>query len=591
MTQDQGRLLGNRYRLVAAVGRGGMGTVWRAYDEVLHREVAIKEVLLPPGLSMAERDVLYQRTFREARASARLNHPGVVTVHDVLRERDRPWIVMELVRARSLQDVIDDDGPVSPQTAADIGRQVLAALSHAHQAGILHRDVKPSNVLITDDGRAVLTDFGIAQVEGDATLTQTGLVMGSPAYIPPERAQGERAVPASDLWALGATLYAAVEGRAPYERSDAMAALAAALSEEVPPPRNAGSLRRVLHGLLARSPARRMTAETAMPLLTDVANERVVPPVPPFTPAANATVVDQPPARPESAAMDTVLDSTAIEAAVRDNAGAKEGAGRRAAFHQEASPRLEDEQRTEIQPDWRPPAHDPWQQPGPAIQPTYDTYQPQYQPPSRTRTRTVVLVLLAAIVVATSLIVGALILKQRSSASVLPPSPAGSSSGTGTGTGSSGTAVPPTGYETRQATGFSVAVPSGWIREGNQQGVFFRAPDGTTVLQVGQTPWTVTTADDQAITSDQVFAQRTKVFPGYAKRSVTSLTYKGAPASDLEFAYTDTQGRAAHAVDRFVQFNGKPYAIYFRCLEQDWASSATILTTVYRSFQPAPHSP
>jgi hypothetical protein len=387
----------------------------------------------------------------------------VVTVHDVLSEDDRPWIVMELVRARSLQDVIDEDGPVTPRTAADIGRQVLAALNHAHQAGILHRDVKPSNVLITDEGRAVLTDFGIAQVEGDATLTQTGLVMGSPAYISPERVQGERAVPASDLWALGATLYAAVEGKAPYERSDAMTSLAAALTEEVAPPRNAGSLRRVLHGLLARDPAQRMTAETVMPLLIDVANQRVV--SRPATPVGNATMRDRPATRAKPVALETVLDPAAIEAAAREStarentAGGSTAGGSTAgdsmAFRQ-APPRLDaarqeparspDEERTEVQSDWRPAALDPWQptvravdQPG-YDQPAYDSQNYERQdyerqdyerqdydsqnyerqqygtPHTSARARTVVIVLVAAILVAASLIVGALILKSRSSA-------------------------------------------------------------------------------------------------------------------------------------------------------------------------------
>ncbi|MGI8328919.1 protein kinase domain-containing protein [Actinomadura scrupuli] len=604
MTQDQGRLLGHRYRLVAAVGRGGMGTVWRAYDETLDREVAIKEVLLPPGLSPAEREVLYQRTFREARASARLSHPGVVTVHDVLSEDDRPWIVMELVRARSLQDVIDDDGPVAPRTAADIGRQVLAALSHAHRAGILHRDVKPSNVLITDDGRAVLTDFGIAQVEGDAALTQTGLVMGSPAYIPPERVQGERAVPASDLWALGATLYAAVEGKAPYERSDAMAALAAALTEEVPPPRNAGSLRRVLDGLLTRSPAQRMTAETAMPLLIEVAGERVVPPR--GAPAADATMMDRPPAGPASGALETVLDSAAIERAVRDSA-AGQGMVRPATFRprdgadpgrgaggpatsrpQEPARRPEAEQRTEIQPDWQPPEHgswqpaehDSWQLPGSTHPPGYEPYQPHRQRPPR-RTRTVVLVLLAAIVVAASLIAGAVILKNRASAS-------GSSGSSGNSAISGGGQAVPAGYHLQQENGYLVAVPADWRREQRTDGVFFHAPDGTTLLQIGQTPWSVSTVSAQAATSDESFAQRTNVFPGYTRQEIRDpVAYKGTQAADLEFTYTDSHGGPAHAVDRFVKLDDRPYAIYFRSLEKDWAGSQATLTAIYDSFRVA----
>src|SRR5918999_3001766 len=271
--QGRGRLVGGRYRLTTVVGRGGMGTVWRAHDELLDRDVAVKEVLLPPGLEAAERDILYQRTFREARASARLSHPGVVTVHDVVREDGRPWIIMQFVQARPLQEIIDQDGPLRPRRVAEIGLQVLEALNHAHAAGILHRDVKPSNVMISDDGRAVLTDFGIAQMPGEVTLTQTGLVMGSPAYIAPERAQGDKAMPASDLWALGATLYTAVEGRSPYERGDAMAALAATLTEDPPPPRRAEQLGPIIQGLLVRDPARRMPAAAALPLLAGAASD------------------------------------------------------------------------------------------------------------------------------------------------------------------------------------------------------------------------------------------------------------------------------------------------------------------------------
>lgn len=304
MEQDQHRLIGGRYRLHSVVGRGGMGTVWQAHDEVLTREVAVKEVALPPGLSQTEREVLYTRTFREARASARLSHPGVVTVHDVIEEEGRPWLVMELVPARSLQQLIDEGGPLSPRRVAEIGRQTLDALRHAHRNGILHRDVKPANVLITRDDRAVLTDFGIAQMEGDAGLTQTGLVMGSPAYIPPERAQGDRAVPASDLWAFGATLYAAVEGQSPYERHDSMASLTAVLSEPVPEPRRAGPLREVLNGLLVREPRFRMTADQALPLLIQVATQSGRPVRP--TAGSAETRIDRD--RPANAADGTVLD-------------------------------------------------------------------------------------------------------------------------------------------------------------------------------------------------------------------------------------------------------------------------------------------
>ena len=227
-----------------------MGRVWLARDEVLHRDVAIKEVIPPEGLTAAEREEMRQRTLREARAAARLNHPSVVRVYDVVRTDVHPWIVMEYVPSRSLHEVIADDGILPPGRVAQIGLQVLGALRAAHRAGVLHRDVKPSNVLLTDDGRVVLTDFGLATMPGEATVTRPGMVLGSPAYISPERAREGHAGPESDLWSLGATLYAAVEGNSPYQRSSAIATLTALVTEEPPPARHAGPLRPVLSGLL-----------------------------------------------------------------------------------------------------------------------------------------------------------------------------------------------------------------------------------------------------------------------------------------------------------------------------------------------------
>ncbi|MFI0367383.1 protein kinase [Actinomadura sp. 1N219] len=274
------RLLARRYRLVTQVGRGGMGTVWQAHDEVLGRDVAVKEVILPHGLTDEERAVHHKRTFREARTAARLGHPGVVTVYDVVEEDDRPWIIMELIRARSLDQVIKQEGPLEVHRAAEIGRQMLAALHAAHQAGVLHRDVKPSNVLITGAGRmgerAVLTDFGIATASGDATLTQTGLVMGSPAYIAPERARGRVAGPASDLWSIGVTLYAMVNGKSPFERSEPMAALVAVISDEPDPPEKGGRLIPVIDGLLRKNPDERMDAIEAGALLDEIVRRESV---------------------------------------------------------------------------------------------------------------------------------------------------------------------------------------------------------------------------------------------------------------------------------------------------------------------------
>jgi Serine/threonine protein kinase len=202
---DTGRVIAGRYRLQAPIGRGAMGVVWRARDQLLDRDVAIKEVQIADTLTEAERATAFQRTLREAKTAARLNHPAVVTVYDVAEDGGRPWIVMQLVHAQSLDQVLGDSGPLSPRRAAEMARQLLSALSVAHAAGVMHRDVKPSNVLIGSDDRAVLTDFGIATFADDPKLTQTGMVMGSPGFTAPERIRGEDASPASDLWSLGAT--------------------------------------------------------------------------------------------------------------------------------------------------------------------------------------------------------------------------------------------------------------------------------------------------------------------------------------------------------------------------------------------------
>ncbi|GAA2384645.1 serine/threonine-protein kinase [Nonomuraea africana] len=262
--------VGNRYRLLEPIGEGGMGIVWRAHDDLLDRTVAIKEVRYT-GIGEERRAQLNQRTVREARAAGRLDHPNVVVVHDVIEEDGRPWIVMQLVRSRSLAAVVRERGPMPVSEAARVGGAVLAALRAAHAAGVLHRDVKPENVLLADDGRVVLTDFGIAAMEAEAGLTATGNLVGTPAYMPPERLNGLPATPASDLWSLGATLHTAVEGRAPYERDSWAATVAAVLRDAPEPPRLAGALAPVISGLLCRDPAMRMGAQEAAARLAALA--------------------------------------------------------------------------------------------------------------------------------------------------------------------------------------------------------------------------------------------------------------------------------------------------------------------------------
>ncbi|MFE6779107.1 protein kinase [Streptomyces sp. NPDC057702] len=299
---DEGRLVAERYRLAERIGRGGMGTVWRAADELLGRQVAIKQLHISPHLADDELATMYERTRREARSAARIAHPNVVVVHDVVDDRGVPCIVMEYVPSTTLADVLKRKGRIEPEEAARIGRGMIAALRAAHAAGVLHRDVKPGNVLLgtgghhdggyqghadatgdaagatpwpggrsgtratgggpLGDGRVVLTDFGIAVASGTSTLTKTGELVGSIDYVAPERVKGGKPGPASDLWALGATLYQALEGRPPFRKDTAFETAYAIAVDELPPLRYAGVLGRLVEALLAKDPEARPTAET-----------------------------------------------------------------------------------------------------------------------------------------------------------------------------------------------------------------------------------------------------------------------------------------------------------------------------------------
>lgn len=293
-----GRALAGRYRLLDRLGQGGMGVVWRARDEALGREVAVKEVRAPAGLPEPQVRQLYARLEREGRAAARISHRNVVTVHDVVTDGGRPWIVMELVRGMSLADVLEADGPMDPRRAAHVGVEVLAALRGAHAVGVLHRDVKPGNVLIAADGRVVLSDFGIAMIEGTSALTATGQLVGSPEYLAPERALGRPPGPESDLWSLGVLLYAAVEGCSPFRQDTPLSTLRAVVDSRLPPPRRAGALGPVLDGLLRKDPAERLGAAEAERLLRTVAAGGAEHPA---APGAYAPTVAAHPAAPAAA--------------------------------------------------------------------------------------------------------------------------------------------------------------------------------------------------------------------------------------------------------------------------------------------------
>jgi eukaryotic-like serine/threonine-protein kinase len=362
---DSDRVIAGRYRLIERLGSGGMGTVWLARDELLRRRVAVKEVFPPPGLSDSERELLRERTLGEARTAAQLSHPNVVTIYDVAEDDGRPWIVMELIEARSLRELVDETGPLDPRAAARVGLQLLAALRSAHAMGIMHRDVKPGNVLMHADGRAVLADFGIARAEDSPTTTTSGVLVGSPSYIAPERARGERGGPASDLWSVGATLYAAVEGRPPYDRAGALPTLMAVVSEDPDPPRRAGIMWPVISGLLEADQSRRLSSTAAEQMLQHVAESGTAPVTAPMP------VADQ-------------LTGPDLTGAGRGNSPATlKRAERTRAFHPRASPVPEPP--SESRQPFEPPAllgpptpAEPglaWQRPGPSVPSRAETDQ------------------------------------------------------------------------------------------------------------------------------------------------------------------------------------------------------------------------
>jgi hypothetical protein len=329
------RVVADRYVLKAPLGRGGMGVVWHAHDTVLGRAVAVKEVVFPPTIPDDERRAAHARVLREARAAARLNHPGAVTLYDVVQDQGHPFIVMELVPATTLADLVRTEGPLPPWRVAEIGGQLAGALEAAHRAGIVHRDVKPGNVMVAEDGGVKLADFGVASLQGDPQLTATGLVIGSPAYMAPEQAAGEPSGPPADFWALGATMFFAVEGKPPFEKASSIATLAAVVNDDPRPMRRAGPLAAVIAALLVKDPTARpsgpqLRAQLARPARTGPTATEVLPaheerpasttaPMPVVPPAGPAA---PPPATPRPAAPEPATSEPAVEPATPEPAGA-----------------------------------------------------------------------------------------------------------------------------------------------------------------------------------------------------------------------------------------------------------------------------
>jgi hypothetical protein len=581
-----------------------MGVVWRATDERLRRDVAVKEIIWPPQLGEAEQDKLCQRALREARSAARLEHPSVVRVYDVVEDDGRPWIVMPLINYPSLSEVVRAHGPLPPRRAAGIGVQLLDALQAAHAAGVLHRDVKPGNVLLGPEDQVVLTDFGMAVADGSTALTTSGVLIGSPAYMSPERARGEPATPAADMWSLGATLYAAVEGRPPFDREGALAILTAVVGGAPDPPLRAGPLWLVISGLLRKDPAKRLGAAEAGRLLRQVAGaggavtgarpaEATLPLAAGDRPAAGTVVMGRP-GRPR--------ETTTADGEARWPAGAA-AAVREGALIPGLEPR-----------------------PHPAPAPPGGAPPSGEDPGNRRGGRRWVYAALGCVAAAALVAVAAIALARpgpvrhqlaaptahKSSAahrrpppsrvSTAPPRPVSPGPGTpGTpgqaGTpGAAGTTAPapgsggpgplPAGFSWyHDPTGFSIGVPRGWQISHQGHLVYLRDPGRGRFLIIDQTthPKPDPLADWQ-----QQQASRRDSYPGYHLIRLEAVRYAPAErAADWEFTYYHGN-RLVHVLNRNILVNAHhAYALYWSAPASEWQASFHYFRAFAATFRPA----
>lgn len=514
-----------------------MGRVWLARDEMLHRDVAIKELVASPGLPDGERREMRERSMREARAVARLGHVNVVRVFDVLHSGDDPWIVMELVPSRSLQEVLTAEGSMSASRAARIGLGVLAALRAAHRAGVLHRDVKPANVLLAHDGRVVLTDFGLATLPGDPRMTQTGMVLGSPAFLAPERATDGTVGPAADLWSLGATLYAAVEGRTPYQRSSSIATLAALVTEPPPQAQRAGQLTPLLEGLLRREPNQRISGEEAERLLRQ---------------AVNLSEQDA----PEGSNVDDP-----VAAGNGDGDGSIAGADDiRRALRPEIVPGL-------VTAEVSPPA------PGGATDVPLSTGGRM----RRARLSGALAAGLLLVVLVTATVLNGGLRGDVSDKSAAAPTANPSASGL-----SEIRALPPAGWHYyHDDPRFILPLPDGWQAQRDGGRVEFREPDGRRLLVVdelrpipGDLPGDLRTRE----------AAERERYADYRQVRLTALRLQ-VRAAEWEWTYTDEDGTPMRAVSRaFVAQNGHGYSIRWTTPAAEWSASTDLYALITDGF-------
>ncbi|MFJ9703655.1 serine/threonine-protein kinase [Streptomyces sp. NPDC101234] len=584
----QGLLIAGRYRIADTIGSGGMGRVWRAHDEVLHRAVAIKELTAALYVSESEQAVLLARTRAEARAAARINHSAVVTVHDVLEHDGRPWIVMELVEGRSLADAVKEQGRIEPREAARIGLWVLRALRAAHSAGVLHRDVKPGNVLLGNDGRVLLTDFGIAQIEGDTTITRTGEVVGSVDYLAPERVRGHDPGPSSDLWALGATLYTAVEGRSPFRRTSPLTTMQAVVEEEAGVPLNAGPLEPVITGLLRKEPAERPGPEELEQMLAEAAEGRRPSGAQAYVPTQSQT------------GGETWLDSAGSQERPSGSTYGTALAGGYGSSQSGAHGGSQAETYGSSRTGGYAGSYGGQRPSGAGSMSASTTIGPSSTPvqPKRRRLRTLVLVVAVAALLGGG---GAVALQkwdsrkqQDDTGSVVSPATSGSSS-QGATTALTGTT--PAGWERRKdPVGFSISLPKGWKRsvsidqDGLQQ-VDFTPDKGKHLVRVA-----VDTAPDFSTSyahMKNLQQQVSKRLISYQELSLKQELFRDQPGVRWEYTWNARAQDAPHyfpgpyhAIDvGYMNSAGTEYAVYEASPADDWDTTSKQFDVILRGFQ------
>ncbi|MFD3995706.1 serine/threonine-protein kinase [Streptomyces sp. NPDC058583] len=584
-----GLLLAGRYRLGESIGRGGMGKVWRAHDEVLHRVVAVKELTAGRFVAEADRLVLHARTQKEARAAARITHPGVVTVHDVLEHDDRPWIVMQYVDGPSLADAAKEKGTIDPHEAARIGLHVLGALRAAHAAGVLHRDVKPGNVLLARDGSVLITDFGIAAIEGDATITRTGELVGSIDYLAPERVRGGDPGPASDLWSLGATLYTAVEGTSPFRRTSPISTMQAVVAEEPPYPEKAGPLAPVIVALLRKDPAQRPQADEAGRMLLDAMEGR--------TPAAaQAYVPTQRVVREDlDATGDGSVSGHDLVTLGEDSDGpgptgtarATTPSGTTPWLHPAQSPHQSHQSSQSQQSHLRQSSHQPSQQ-SPSPQGSQGTHgqssPPTVVPPSsvpaasgsgRGRSwRTAVLAALLAGLVAGGAVFAAMNYAGGDRGDDGRPTATGPAPTTTTATKGAQSDIPDGWHRVDDPKGFSLVVPKGWKRQTEGDNIDYTPDNGRHRVRIN-----IDSSPDfenpymHALDLERIVAKRME----YTRVKLGQTTYRDQVRSSLwEFTWTEKRDFPGprHAIDlMYYADDGTEYAIYMSSPESSWETT------------------